>query len=126
MQLSNKDFLLLDARQQRVYEEEHIPGALLPLPPDFYKDQELYRANIIPTMPDLDRALGERMSAYPKDKVIVTYCDTGCKASVNLMLQLKRAGFKNVRAMEEGISVWKNKGYPLAIRPPRLSSDSLQ
>ena len=68
---------------------------------------------MIPSAPDHDSALAVAMKDTPKDKAIVTYCNTDCQASVSLLLSLKALGFSRVRAMEEGFQVWEKKGYPV-------------
>ncbi len=103
-QLKKKNFILLDARSERSYEESHIQGALLPLTPEYYKRHS----------PDPAAALKENMKQYSKDTPVVTYCSSGgCQASAVLALQIKRLGFRDVKAMEDGFQTWDKKGYPI-------------
>ena len=113
LQLKHADFVLFDARDSRVYDREHITGALLPLSRSYYQDRELFRARVISEPPNLDTALAESMKRYPKDFHIITYCNRDCKASSFFLLQLKKLGFTRVQAMEAGIGEWKEKGYPI-------------
>lgn len=120
-QLAGEAMLIYDARTREVYEESHLSGALLPLGDAYYRELELYRRRIIPSRPDSTSALEENMSAMDRKTPIVTYCNTDCKASTVLLLELKKLGFTDVRAMEEGIQAWEKKGYPIALSVPRLS-----
>ena len=64
--------------------------------------------------PDPKKALVENMKKYSKDALIVTYCSSGgCQASAVLALEIKRLGFKEVKAMEDGLQIWGQKGYPI-------------
>ena len=110
LQLKHADFVLFDARNSQAYNEEHIQGALLPLPKSYYQDRQLFQARIIAQPPDLDSTLAEAMKNYPKDTNLVLYCNRDCKASAFLLFKLKKLGFNRVRAMEEGIGDWKEKG----------------
>ena len=125
LQLRKADFLLFDARDSKAYDEAHIEGAILPLPREYYRQRELFRSRIIETEPDLNATLAEATRTYPKEIQMVTYCNSNCKASAFLLLQLKALGFNHVRAMEAGISTWEAKGYPAVQGVPRLASDSL-
>ncbi len=114
MQLKKKNFILLDARGEKNYEEAHIQGALLPLSPEYYRRENLFKKGIANHPPDAEAALRENMKQYSKDMPIVTYCSSGgCQASAVLALQIKRLGFNDVRAMEDGIQTWDKKGYPV-------------
>lgn len=126
MQLENRNFLLFDARSKKSYDLAHIKGAILPLPTEYYRQMDLYLAKIVMVSPDSDKALKEATASYAPDMEIVTYCNKNCGASAHLLIQLKRLGFTRVKAMVEGIDVWMDRGYPVAIGTPRLSSDALQ
>lgn len=121
LQLKRAGILLFDARDDRAYDAEHIEGAVLPLPKEYYRQRELFMARVVSESPNLGFALTESMKNYPRDKVIVTYCNHDCKASAFLLLQLQALGFKNVRAMEAGIGAWKEKGYPVTAGVPKVS-----
>ncbi len=113
MQLQKKDFVLFDARSQSSYNSSHIAGAVLPLTSDYYMQEELFRNKIISAPPDRSKVLVEAMKRYSKDSPVVTYCNRHCSASVVLLFELKRLGFKNVRALKGGTQAWEEKGYPL-------------
>ncbi len=113
-QLKAERFIVFDARDQKSYQEMHMEGAILPRTDDYYKKQELYNQRVTSTPPDADKALIENMKKYPKNTAIVTYCNSGnCQASAVMALQIKRMGFNNVRALEDGIQIWQKKGYPV-------------
>ena len=119
LQSKHADVVLFDARDNQTYDEEHIEGALLPLPKSYYQDRRLFMARVVSQPPDLDTTLAESMKQYPKDSNIVTYCNRDCKASAFLLAQLKKLGFTRVRAMEAGIGEWKEKGYPVTVGAPK-------
>jgi rhodanese-related sulfurtransferase len=109
------DILVFDARNKHDYDTLHITGAVLPLPLSFYNDTELFKVGIIPKAPEAEPSLEEAMKMLPRDRRIITYCNRDCKAAAKLLRTLNRLGFKNVRAMEEGIQAWEEKGYPVAL-----------
>ena len=110
---ANESFLLLDARDKKSFDSDHIQGAALPRGEEYYRQQELFAGGMTPAAPDADAALAEQMKSVPKDGLIVTYCNSNCHASSALALILKQSGFTNVRSMEEGIQSWEKKGYPV-------------
>jgi cytochrome c oxidase cbb3-type subunit 3/ubiquinol-cytochrome c reductase cytochrome c subunit len=83
---------ILDARASSDYLNEHIGGSVS-VP--FY-DAERY-------LPDL-----------PKDAWLVAYCACPHAESGKLAKLLIDKGFKKVTVLDEGIGVWKRKGYPIA------------
>ena len=113
-QLKGKKILLLDARQPLSYQEVHVKGAILPLTAEYYQQQNLFKGGKINHAPDEDVALVENMKKYAKNTPIVAYCSSGgCQASAVLALRLKRMGFTDVKAMEDGVQTWEKKGYPV-------------
>lgn len=119
LQQSDKKLLILDARGKSSYDGGHILGAELPLTREHYQQEELFRQGIVKKAPEHTKALQKGMKKYPKTTEIVTYCNNECHASAVLLLELKRMGFKNVRAMEEGFQTWQQKGYPTAATPAK-------
>ncbi len=108
--------VLLDARSEKSYEEGHIQGAILPLTPGYYEQAVLYKKGRLKQAPNGETALRDNLKKYSTDTLIVTYCSSGgCQASAVLALQIKRLGFKDVRAMEDGIQIWAEKGYPVTL-----------
>ncbi len=125
-QVANKNFVLFDARSKKKYDLEHIEGAKLPLPEDYYRQDELYKNKMIAVAPDTDAALKDAMRQYPKESMMVAYCNRGCGASKVLMYKLKQLGFENSKFLKDGIDAWQEKGYPVTVGTPHLSSDSIQ
>lgn len=117
---SNKELTIFDARDLQSYNRGHIEGAILPLSPGFYDSQELFRKGLLPGLPDRQESLRDSMQARSKEQPIVTYCNRDCGSSAVLLYDLKRMGFKNVRAMLEGYQAWEEKGYPVAKEVPAL------
>jgi len=76
---------LVDVRQPKEYESEHIPGAkLIPLPD-----------------------LNERMSEIDSDKVTLVYCAVGGRSRAAAQM-LVGAGFKKVINLAGGIKAWQS------------------
>ena len=112
-QLKKVEFVLFDARGKKSYTTGHIQGAILPLAPEYYRQDDLFKSGIIASPPDRDRALAEGTQRYSNETQIVTYCNRNCNASTILLVQLKKLGFRNVKAMEGGTQVWEEKGCPM-------------
>ena len=115
---SHEDLLLLDARNKQSFDSGHIDGAQLPRSEDYYRQEELFRTGTAPQSPDPDKALVEWTGPFPKDRLIVTYCNSDCHASAVLALRLKQLGFAHVLSMEEGFQSWEKKGFP--IQPKKV------
>ena len=81
---------LLDARAPSDYTYEHITGAVS-VP--FY-DVEPY------------------VAALPKNAWLVCYCSCPHAESGQLAQALVNKGFTHVTVLDEGLRVWKGKGYP--------------
>lgn len=90
--------LILDARSRISYEQGRIKGAVL------VREK---------ASDDVNAALKEKLNKYPKDIPIVTYCGDGCKTSAVMVMQIRRLGFANVKAMDDGFETWEHKGYPV-------------
>lgn len=82
----------LDARASSAYLREHIRGAV--------------------SVPHYQ--LDEYASQLPKDAWLVCYCACPHAASGKLARKLQGKGFAKVTVLDEGINVWKAKGYPMA------------
>lgn len=83
MQRKKHDFLFLDVRSPKEYEQVRLPGStLIPL-----------------------GSLRGRLGELPKDKEIVAFCKISLRG-YEAALILKAAGFQNVRVMDGGIVMW--------------------
>ncbi len=116
-QVLKENLLILDARGKGTFDAGHIDGAILPLPPQYYKQDELFKQGSGNIPPDSHAALLEAMSRVPKNRKIVTYCNAGCGAAATVAAELRGFGFTNVKVMEEGYQTWQAKGYPVNPRP---------
>ena len=127
-ELMNKkaNILLFDARGKAAYDQGHIEGATLPMPLAYYQEKQLLAAGVIGKPFDVDGSLAEKMKDAPKESLIVTYCNSNCSASANLLRRLQRLGFINVRSMEDGYQAWEKAGHPVVIGAPRLAGAALQ
>jgi cytochrome c oxidase cbb3-type subunit III len=85
----NAKMVLLDARAPSDYQREHIAGAVS-VP--FY-DPDGY------------------FSQLPRDAWLVCYCACPHAESGQLAKKLVDAGFTKVTVLDEGLGVWKKKGY---------------
>lgn len=82
--------VFIDARSGAEYDAGHIKGAKS-LP---YKEADL--------------KFVEAMSGVPEESTIITYCDgETCELSMELAIFLRNAGYKNVKVLSNGWSVWK-------------------
>jgi rhodanese-related sulfurtransferase len=87
---ARENIVVIDARQEFAFAQEHIPGALnLP-----HKQMN-----------------AETTAGFDKTALFVTYCDgIGCNASTKGALNLAKLGF-NVKELIGGIQWWKFDGY---------------
>jgi rhodanese-related sulfurtransferase len=95
--LFKKGFVtFIDARPRTEYEAGHIKGAKsLPFK-------------------EADWKFIEVMTEVPEENAVITYCDgEACELSIDLALFLKNAGYKNVRVLLNGWTVWRQKGLPV-------------
>ena len=82
---------LLDARAPSDYTNEHIAGAV--------------------SVPFYDPS--PYLAALPKDAWLVCYCACPHAESRTLTQKLLDAGFTKVTVLDEGLSVWKARNYPV-------------
>ncbi len=83
MQQEKHDFLFLDVRSPKEYEQVRLPGStLIPL-----------------------GSLRGRLGELPKDKAIVAFCKISLRG-YEAALILKAAGFQSVRVMDGGVVMW--------------------
>jgi rhodanese-related sulfurtransferase len=88
---SGENVVVIDARSEAAYNQEHIPQAL----------SFPHRLMNAQSTNQLDR-----------QALFVTYCDgIGCNASTKGALKLAELGF-NVKELLGGLDWWKRDGYP--------------
>jgi cytochrome c oxidase cbb3-type subunit 3/ubiquinol-cytochrome c reductase cytochrome c subunit len=83
--------IILDARAPGDYALMHVAGAV---------SVPFYTAN-------------DDAKEIPKDRWILTYCACPHAASVKLRDALRAAGYPRVSVLDEGINVWRDRGYPV-------------
>jgi rhodanese-related sulfurtransferase len=88
--------VFIDARSKAEYDEGHIKGAKS-LP---YKEA--------------DWKFIEAIAGVSEESAVITYCDgETCELSMELAVFLRNAGYKNVKVLSNGWSVWKQNGLPV-------------
>ena len=90
---AKQKMIILDARPPSEWSLGHIPGALA-VP--YYAAKEFDR--------------------IPNDGTwVLAYCACPHHASGMVVDELRKRGFKNTAVIDEGILVWKQKGYPIKV-----------
>ena len=88
---AKQKMIILDARLSSEWSQGHIPGALA-VP--YYAAKEFDR--------------------LPNDGTwVLAYCACPHHASGMVIDELRKRGFKNTAVIDEGILVWKQRGYPI-------------
>lgn len=88
--------LFIDARSRTEYDAGHIKGAIS-LP---YKEA--------------DWKFVDAMAGISEERAVITYCDgETCELSMELAVFLENAGYKNVKVLSNGWSVWQQNGLPV-------------
>ena len=91
MQRESSDVVIIDARSEAAFAQEHIPGAI--------------------SFPHR-RMNSESTANLDRKSLYLTYCDgIGCNASTKGALKLAELGFR-VKELIGGIEWWKRDGYP--------------
>jgi rhodanese-related sulfurtransferase len=95
--LFNKgETVFIDARSRAEYDAGHIKGAKS-LP---YKEA--------------DWKFIEAMAGVSEESAVITYCDgETCELSMELTVFLRNAGYKNVRVLSNGWTIWQQNGLPV-------------
>ncbi len=85
-------FVLVDVREDREYDADHIAGAI-------HLGKGIIERDVEAKYPDLNTEL-------------VLYCGGGFRSALAAD-NLQKMGYKNVISMDGGIRVWREKSYPL-------------
>jgi len=85
-------FVLVDVREDREFDADHIPGAV-------HLGKGIIERDIEQTYPDLNTEL-------------VLYCGGGFRSALAAD-NLQKMGYTNVISMDGGIRGWREKSYPL-------------
>lgn len=83
-----KDIVVVDVRTSTEYEAGHIPGSIS-IPVD---------------------SLEQNAHILKGQKLVIVYCQSGCKKSLKAYHILKQRGFKAVKNLSGGIDAWKKAG----------------
>lgn len=84
--ISGREYLLVDIREQWEHEQFNIGGAHIP-------------------MGDLISRLGE----IPKDQDVVLYCEKGIRSTITIQ-RLERYGYNNLFNLSGGMKAWREAG----------------
>jgi rhodanese-related sulfurtransferase len=91
--MDGKDkFVLVDVREDREFDADHLPGAV-------HLGKGVIERDIEAKYPDLQTEL-------------VLYCGGGFRSALAAD-NLQKMGYTNVISMDGGIRDWREKGYPL-------------
>ncbi|MGB6383791.1 MAG: rhodanese-like domain-containing protein [Terriglobales bacterium] len=91
--LAGKDkFVLVDVREDREFDADHLPGAV-------HLGRGIIERDIEGKYPDLQTEL-------------VLYCGGGFRSALAAD-NLQKMGYTNVISMDGGIRDWRERGYPL-------------
>lgn len=85
-------FVLVDVREDREFDADHIPGAV-------HMGKGVIERDVEANYPDLDTEL-------------VLYCGGGFRSALAAD-NLQKMGYTNVISMDGGIRGWREKAYPL-------------
>jgi rhodanese-related sulfurtransferase len=85
-------FVLVDVREDREFDADHLPGAV-------HLGKGIVERDIEGKYPDLETPL-------------VLYCGGGFRSALAAD-NLQKMGYTNVISMDGGIRDWREKGYPL-------------
>ena len=89
------DAVLIDVRGALPYSTSHAAGAINIPAPQVFEQSNL-----------------QRLSELQADRPIIFYCEAHCTSSHSIAKKLRRQGWENVLAMNDGIELWQEKGLP--------------
>jgi thiosulfate/3-mercaptopyruvate sulfurtransferase len=98
--------LIIDARTPQEHFQARIPGSIL----HNWEEGLGSHGEMIKDKDSLQKDFEEK--GFSKEKEIICYCHLGMRAS-HKYLQLKQAGFDNVRVYDGSIIDWANRRNPL-------------
>ncbi|HEX7208835.1 MAG TPA: sulfurtransferase [Nitrososphaeraceae archaeon] len=105
---SDPNVIIVDARTAQEHFQARIPGSILHNWEEGLDDDDSGR--VIRYKDELQKDFEQR--GITKDKEIICYCHSGTRAS-HKYLQLKEAGFNNVRMYDGSIIDWAQRHNPL-------------
>jgi thiosulfate/3-mercaptopyruvate sulfurtransferase len=104
---SDPSVIIVDARTPQEHFQARIPGSILHNWEEGLDDD---RGRMIKYKDELQKDFEQR--GITKDKEVICYCHSGTRAS-HKYLQLKEAGFDNVRMYDGSIIDWAQRHNPL-------------
>jgi thiosulfate/3-mercaptopyruvate sulfurtransferase len=104
---SDPNVIIVDARTAQEHFQARIPGSILHNWEEGLDDDS---GRVIRNKDELQKDFEQR--GITKDKEIICYCHSGTRAS-HKYLQLKEAGFDNVRMYDGSIIDWAQRHNPL-------------
>lgn len=91
---SDTNFIILDLRPEKMFEEGHIGNAI-------YFDV-------------FSTEFEDWISKQPRNKIYLIYCTVGHRSGIALQ-KMKDLGFTKIYHMEKGLQEWKQLNFPLII-----------
>jgi thiosulfate/3-mercaptopyruvate sulfurtransferase len=98
--------IIIDARSPQEHFQARIPGSILHNYEEGFGDRGKMIKDVEILRQDFEKI------GITKDKQIICYCHSGIRAA-HTYLQLKQAGFENVRLYDGSIIDWAKRKYPL-------------
>jgi thiosulfate/3-mercaptopyruvate sulfurtransferase len=98
--------IIIDARSPQEHFQARIPGSILHNYEEGFGDMGKMIKDVEMLSQDFEKI------GITKDKQIICYCHSGIRAA-HTYLQLKQAGFENVRLYDGSIIDWAKRKYPL-------------
>lgn len=122
----DENLVILDARSEAAYEEEHIPGAIS-LDPNATEGLRTGVDSDIPLTLEEDEVLAETLGEYgiSIDDHIVVYSNKGSDAGFLLGI-LEYAGAVNISILNGGVMAWEEAGYEFTDEEPDYDEKSFE
>jgi len=116
--LDDDNLVILDARNEAAYEEEHIPGAIN-LDPNGTEGLRSGVDSDAPLTIEDDETLAETLGEYgiARENHIVVYSDKGIDAGFLLGI-LDYAGAENISILNGGTTAWEESGFEFTDEEP--------
>jgi thiosulfate/3-mercaptopyruvate sulfurtransferase len=105
--MQDPNVIIVDARTPQEHFQARIPGSILH---NWEEGLDHDNSRVIKYKEELQKDFEQR--GITKDKEIICYCHSGTRAS-HKYLQLKEAGFDNVRMYDGSIIDWAQRHNPL-------------
>jgi rhodanese-related sulfurtransferase len=97
----NKDMVIIDVSTFQEYKDLRLEGAI--------------------NVSLLSRFFRTRLDLMDKSRTYIVYCKIGGRSKVAQKLMMRKFGFPTVYNIKGGTSLWKEEGFPFAVRTGRLN-----